>query len=125
MCKYMFYKEVGSRQPIFCNQTNEMCTYQRFCSVQNRIILSEGWKQCRMMNKKIIPNGTKEVLFEKNGFLYIKLDDKTIKVKNRFDKVPEYVYIKEGIEANDYDLSLIPFKEEKVYIKRKTSIENE
>lgn len=125
MCEYMFYKENNNRQTIFCSQTNELCAYQRFCSVQNRIIPSEGWKQCKMVNKKNIPSGAKFIKLKLKGYLYIENDDQTIKVWNTLGEFEQnYVYIKEGIIPNDYDLSLTPF-EDKKYSRRKSSIEND
>lgn len=124
MCKYMFYKEFNGRELLFCSKINDICGYSRFCNQKNKIIPTE-WEKCVLKDRKEIPNGAKEVLFVRNGFLYIRLEQKNIKVKNTFDKVPEYVYIKEGIDLNDYELSLTPIEEKKTYSRRKNNIENE
>jgi hypothetical protein len=38
-----------------------------------------------------IPSGYSKVVFEKKGFLYIDVDNETIKIKNPYDYTPLYV----------------------------------
>ena len=61
-----------------------------------------------MKEEKNIPNGSNRVLFERKGFLYIDFNNGTIKVKNTFTSVPDYVYVRDGIDG--YEIALKPFQ---------------
>lgn len=71
-----------------------------------------------MKGLKEIPKGSNRVLFERRGYLYIEYKDTTIKVKNTFKSVPEYVYVQEGID-DIYDVSLTPFEQKKKVVTSK------
>lgn len=125
MCKHMFYKNVEGKEVILCKITNEMCGYQRYCSTRNRIIPNERWESCKLKDMKKIPEGSKFVKLKLKGYLYLEDNEKTIKVWNTLGEFnQDYVYIKEGIISNDYDLSLTPFEDKKIG-RRKTNIEND
>lgn len=117
MCEFSYYTPIDGREYLFCEKIEEACPYQKYCSTLNKIILNRNWGECKLLIEKIIPKDSFGVLFEKKGFLYVKLKDKTIKVKNTFKEIPEYVYLKEGIEG--YECSLVPFEEKKAYSKKK------
>lgn len=50
-------------------------------------------KYCKVSTNVQVPDGYNKVLFERNGCLYVKVDDQTIKMLNPFDYIPEYVKV--------------------------------
>lgn len=108
MCTFAEWRDFKGREYLFCKRTDRICEYSKFCQLQNKFILNDRWEQCSVKDEKDIPSGSNRVLFERKGFLYIDLNDKTIKVKNTFNHIPDYVYIRDGIDG--YDVSLNPFQ---------------
>lgn len=75
-----------------CLITNDICPYVFFCNKQNI------WKplksmptQCKIKNKLMIPKGYYKVRMERKGYLFIDIDNITIKVKNPFEDIPIFV----------------------------------
>lgn len=112
MCQYMQYNLLNGKEYLYCSITENICLYSKYCRIKQKYIANERWEQCKIMNeKKSLPNGANEVVFEKKGYLYIVRGNYTIKVKNTLNKVPEYVYVREGIDG--YEISEKPFEEKK------------
>lgn len=108
MCTFAEWRDFKGREYLFCKRTDRICDYSKFCRLQNKFILNDRWEQCSVKEEKNIPSGSNRVLFERKGFLYIDYGNGTIKVKNIFTYVPDYIYIRDGIDG--YDISLKPFQ---------------
>lgn len=114
-CKYEYYKPEEIYFPrLYCKINNKYCIYSKKCNRPGveKFIPQDNQQECYLYNmeiKKDIPNGSKYIEFERNGYLYIDIDDNhTIKVKNTLGEVNQnYIYIREGLD--DYDISLVPF----------------
>lgn len=81
------YREIN-----MCKRTNNICPWVSWCSKIN------GWKEragmekyCKYLQKKEAPDGYYIVEFEKRGYLYVTVGNETVKIKNPFDLIPEYV----------------------------------
>lgn len=77
-----------------CKKMNNICPWVFWCSKIN------GWKEragmekyCKYLKNKDVPNGYFLVAFEKKGYLYINMEDETIKIKNPFNYIPDFVKI--------------------------------
>lgn len=118
MCFYTEYRNFKGKEYLFCKKTNNICNYSKFCNLQNKFILNDRWENCKVKDLKDIPKGSNRVLFERKGYLYVEYKDTTIKVKNTFKSVPDYVYVQEGID-DIYDTSLTPFEKKKKVVTSK------
>lgn len=110
MCEYAYYENNTSKPQIYCKINNKPCLFSKFCIKQNKYIHREGVDDCYMAleeKKKTIPNGSYYVRFVKNGFAYIEIDNKVIKVKDTVGNIDNYVYLQQ-IDGQ-YQISLTPF----------------
>lgn len=81
MCNY--------RELNQCKITNEVCPWVYWC---NKIAT---WKElpktpnvCKVSTTAKLPKGYYEVAFEKNGYLYVRVENQTVKVLNVYENVP-------------------------------------
>lgn len=121
MCKYSYYDESNSRKPMYCSLNNKPCIYSQYCVKVGRYIDKEGMENCFMALqelKKNIPNGANYVRFIDEGYLYVEIDDRVIKIKDTLGNVTNYVYLK--YVNDEYKISLKPF--EKQQIKKTTRV---
>lgn len=123
-CSYSFYDKNEKYYPkLYCSIDNKMCILSKRCEKLQKFIPLEGnYKECYKIveqRKKNIPNGSKYIEFERNGYLYVDIDDThTVKIKNSLGEINQnYIYVKEGIDG--YEISLVPFEETKRTYTRK------
>ena len=110
MCEYAYYENNTSKPQIYCKINNKLCLFSKFCTKQNKYIHREGVDDCYMAleeKKKTIPNGSYYVRFVKNGFAYIEINNKVIKVKDTIGNIDNYVYLQQV--DGQYQISLTPF----------------
>jgi hypothetical protein len=77
-----------------------------------RYIDKEGMENCFMALeelKKNIPNDANFVRFVDEGYIYVEVDDRVVKIKDTLGNVTNYVYLKKI--NGDYQISLTPFVE--------------
>lgn len=118
MCEFQYYKKEEKYYPkLYCNINDNRCPYSKRCNIEEKWLPLPSQKNCgvrEMELKRNIPNDAYAVRFEKGGFLYVDVENHTMKFKNTIGKIPNgYVYIKED------KISLEPFKEEKKKEKKK------
>lgn len=84
MCKYVRENK--------CSITEDNCPFMYFCTKIN------SWKplnsmpeNCMVKERFEVPKGYYKVRMERKGFLYIDIDNQTIKVPNPFEEIPLYV----------------------------------
>lgn len=88
LCEYVSIQSYNT-QPI-CKKTGEKCFKMRRCSEKLCWLPVNNMKECK--NRKNIPDGKKEVLFLKNGYLYYKdKNDNVRRKKWNQDEIPEYI----------------------------------
>lgn len=86
MCNY--------RDKNICRINNNVCPWVYWCDKINaHKELSKMPKHCRIIDSIPVPDGYNKVEFERNGYLYVKVDNQTIKIKNPFDYIPTMVKI--------------------------------
>lgn len=86
MCNY--------RKDNICSITNEKCPWVYYCDkVGAWKELSKMPKQCKLSKQVEVPKGYNKVVFERKGFLYVQIDNQTIKFLNPYDYIPEYVKV--------------------------------
>lgn len=70
----------------------ENCPYVYFCNKKNcwREVATAP-KVCKLAIKMELPKGAYLVKEERKGFLFVDVDNQTIKIKNPFDYTPKYV----------------------------------
>ena len=99
-CKYSYQGEnTNGRHYLYCNVTNKLCTYVRYCGIIDDIINSDGYINCPTLKQKEITMGMTQdkpnrVLFEKRGMLAIETNDEigqVVMVENTFKEVPQWV----------------------------------
>lgn len=84
MCNY--------RKDNICLVNNEKCPWVYWCDKVNTWKeLSKMPKYCKISADAQVPNGYNKVVFERKGYLYVKVDDQTIKMLNPFDYIPDCV----------------------------------
>lgn len=96
-CKYSFKDE--NNKYLNCKLTGQFCPLIRYCGDLGKFISVEKHKEiCRYYidaeDTEEQKNGTNKVRFEKDGFLFIELNDKDRQVrkfKNPYRYVPKYV----------------------------------
>ena len=83
------YRELNN-----CKKTNNICPWVSWCGKIN------GWKErsgmekyCKYLQNKDVPHGYYAVEFERKGFLYVLINNETIKIKNPFNLIPDYVKV--------------------------------
>lgn len=80
------------REKNNCEVTKNICPWVMWCSKINNYKERAGVdKYCKYKNMSNIPDGYSKVAFEKKGFLYIDVENETIKIKNPYDYTPLYV----------------------------------
>lgn len=112
MCKYSYYDESNSRKPMYCSLNNKPCIYSQYCVKVGRYIDKEGMESCFMALeelKKNIPNDANFVRFVDEGYIYVEVDDRVVKIKDTLGNVTNYVYLRNF--NGDYQISLQPFVE--------------
>lgn len=98
-CKYSIKEEENEngRHYLTCTVTNERCHAIRYCSKVRDIINTDNFeKYCNIYKNKgdalYMKEGKNKVVLEKNGMLYVQVDEKTVqKIKNPFDYIPKGV----------------------------------
>ena len=127
MCKYSYYDNTNSRQPILCKITSKPCIYSRYCTKVGKYVEKEGMESCFMAieeEKKNIPEGAYRVALVHHGFLYVELEDNQLtRIKDTIGQPTNYVYVKKV--NGDYQVSLAPFANTKSTTKRKTKTEKD
>lgn len=117
-CKYSYQgKLVENRHYLYCNITDKMCTYVRYCGNINDIINSDGYINCPIPKEKEsnigMTNETpNKVLCEKRGKLWIETNDEigqVVALTNPYDTVPTFVKLEKD-DNGEYCI-YIPKKE--------------
>lgn len=123
-CQYGFYKNNEVNRPrLYCKITNDLCVYSKLClkpSV-NKYIFNDRVDDCMIKKENeryTIPNGAYLVRFVKNGYVYVEVNDKVLKIKYDANDTVNYVYIKEKSDGT-YEASTTPFITEQKNTKRK------
>lgn len=92
MCEYC---EKGSYFGFCtCTKSHETCPFMRRCNVEHDWLPIDAMDRCtlRRPERRIeLKQGEYKVRFEKNGDLYIEIEDYVIQKKNPFDHIPEKV----------------------------------
>lgn len=85
-----------------CRISHEVCPWMYLCSQTGT------WRpnnympsNCKMKQKIEIPAGYCKVREERKGWLYIDVDEQTIRVKNPFDHTPLYVRVRK-LKSGEY-----------------------
>lgn len=77
-----------------CAITAQICPYVYYCDKICAYKPSSAMpKECKVKQNAEVPKGYYRVRDERKGWLYIDVDNETIKVKNPFDSVPLYVKV--------------------------------
>lgn len=77
-----------------CLVTEQVCPYMYYCEKIHGFKSSPAMpSECKIKQRAEIPKGYYRVRDVRKGYLYIDVDDETIKVKNPFDSVPLYVKV--------------------------------
>lgn len=75
-----------------CSITNQACPYMYYCSKSDSYKPSNSMpEKCKVSLQASVPKGYYRVRDSRNGYLYIDVEGQTIKVKNPFSIVPEFV----------------------------------
>lgn len=93
-----------------------MCVYSKYCSKPNvdRYIFNDKVDECMIRNEKErhdIPEGAYYVRFVKNGYAYVEISDRVVKVKCSED-VKNYLYVKQNSDGT-YEGHISPIVTEK------------
>lgn len=84
MCKYVRENK--------CSITEDNCPFMYFCTkINNWKPLNSMPENCMVKERFEVPKGYYKVRMERKGFLYIDIDNQTIKVPNPFEEIPLYV----------------------------------
>ena len=79
-----------------CAKENSICPFMRRCNVEKRWLPLNTMDGCRIrteVEKVDMVDGKYNVLFEKNGQLYVDVDDNVVKVNNPFEAMPRTVNV--------------------------------
>lgn len=86
MCNY--------RKDNYCTITQEKCPWVYWCDkVMTWKELSKMPKECKIATNAQVPDGYNKVLFERKGFLYVSIENMTIKIKNPYNYIPQFVKV--------------------------------
>ena len=92
MCEYC---EKGSYYSVcMCTKSKDICPFMRRCSMEHEWLPLNGMNTCslRQPERSIeLKENEYKVRFEKDGDLYIEIEDYVIQKKNPFDYIPEKV----------------------------------
>lgn len=78
-----------------CKITKENCPYVYFCNrTQSYRILSSMPLKCKIEENIECPKGFYKVCFERDGNLYVEINNEVKIIKNSFDYTPAYVKIR-------------------------------
>lgn len=84
MCEYV--------KENLCTLTNTQCPYMYYCEKRSSWQPNKAMpKSCKQKVLQEIPKGCYRVREERKGFLYVDVDNQTIKFVNPFETVPPYV----------------------------------
>ena len=89
MCQY--------RKNNICSLSQSICPWAYWCGEIKSYKERDSYKRyCQNFKEEEtkVPDGYNKVEFERHGFLYIKFDGSTIKIKNPFDDIPKFVKVK-------------------------------
>lgn len=88
MCEYV---DLQNGQ---CSLTKSQCPFMYYCPKRN------AWRNtcymtsnCNVKRKAEAPKGYCRVRFERKGYLYVDLGEKTVAIKNPFEDVPDFVKV--------------------------------
>ena len=85
-----------------CIITSQICPYVYYCDkIRTYKPASTMPQECKVKQAIEIPVGYCRVRDERKGWLYIDINNETIKIKNPFDDIPLYVKVsktKSGIK---------------------------
>jgi hypothetical protein len=114
MCEFSKYSQDGKQ--LMCKLTMRPCIYRKYCKKVEGIIHTDNWDECYYRNNELkhkIPEGSNYIRFQKNGYLYVELDEDTVvKIKNTIgEQVENYVFLKKY--RGEYRISLTPFPKRK------------
>lgn len=112
MCQYAYYNDREKIPQLHCKisqLSNDICLYSKFCYKQNKYIHREGVENCYMAiehDKKKIPNGAYFVRCVREGYAYVEMGNRVVKIKDTIG-VDNFAYVRQTY--NGYELSLKPF----------------
>lgn len=87
-----------------CIITHDVCPYMYYCDKIRAYKPSMSMPiNCKIQERAKMPKGAYKVRDERKGWLYVDYKDITIKVKNPFDHVPQYVYVQK-LKTGEYKL---------------------
>jgi len=99
-CKYSYQGELNfDRHYLYCKISKTICSFVQYCPIVGDIISSDGSPKCPTYLKAesnigyspLTPN---KVVFERNGNLYVELNDEygqVVSTPNPFDYTPKFV----------------------------------
>lgn len=114
MCEYC---EKGSYYGVcMCTKSKDICPFMRRCSMEHEWLPLNGMNTCslRQPERSIeLKENEYKVRFEKDGDLYIEVEDYVIQKKNPFDYIPNKVEMVR-VDNEMYFKGFEPKKEEKI-----------
>lgn len=72
-----------------CKLTNNICVFTRRCSREMQWLPLDSMQKCKLRSDIVKGN----IRFIKNGYLFVDVDDRTVKIKNPYDYEPTNVNI--------------------------------
>lgn len=111
MCPYAQFKkdENFENEIIFCKKQKDVCPFTRYCIKEKKVIPNDriGYtmEDCKLRKEIDIPDGSSKVRKEISDFDFLYIDIKigkdlyTYKLKNPYNEIPDYVYVKETISG--------------------------
>ena len=99
-----------------CTKSQEMCPFMRRCSIEHDWVPLDSMNKCtlREPERRVeLKQGEYIVRIEKNGDLYIEVEDYVIVKKNPFDDIPEKVELVK-VDNEMYIKGFEPKKEKEV-----------
>ena len=113
MCEYC---EIGSYFGFCtCIKSHEACPFMRRCNVEHKWLPIDSMDVCRLRQPERsieLKENEYKVRFEKDGDLYIEIEDYVIQKKNPFDYIPDKVEMVR-VDNEMYFKGFEPKKEEK------------
>jgi hypothetical protein len=99
-CKFSYVKEPDNfgRHVLYCSVLKEKCPLVRFCNRVNDYINIDGYNVCNYIslgenNNAKCNNLNNKVRFERNGKLYVEVNDQVMIFENPFNEIPKYVNV--------------------------------
>lgn len=84
MCEYV--------KENMCLITNDVCPFMYYCDKRSAWMPNKNMpKSCKQKQAQEIPKGCYPVREERKGYLYVDVNNQTLKFLNPFENIPLYV----------------------------------